>query len=213
MPPRWPGWPGTVRPPSPGRRRPDRRRRQMRRPSRQPPRRQRGQRRSRPRRQPRPSRNLRRRPRRKRRRGGDNDAAARIVGPGGRQHGEQPRDPYGDQRAGGPCEAADRQPHSDQQPPRPLTGRQGLVHPRHRLRPGQGVEADAGNELLLRRGGRQAGPGQAGPRQPRPGHRHAEERRHPATAWCRASNGRTLSTSPGSGRRTRISSGAPAAVS
>ena len=43
------------------------------------------------------------------------------------------------QRARGPGQAAVRQPHRDQQPPRPRPRRQGLVHPPHRLRDGPGA--------------------------------------------------------------------------
>ena len=55
-----------------------------------------------------------------------------------------------------PGQAADRQPHRDQQPPRPRPRRQGLVHPPHRLRGGPGAGRGAGDERRLRRGGRQA---------------------------------------------------------
>ena len=45
----------------------------------------------------------------------------------------------GDQRPRGAGEAARRQPHRDQQPPRPRPRRQGQLHPPHRLRDGEGA--------------------------------------------------------------------------
>ena len=76
--------------------------------------------------------------------------------PGRRQHGDQPDRPDRDQRAGRAGQAADRQPGRRQQPPGPQPRRQGLVHPPHRLRRGQGRHGDAGDEPRLRRDRRQA---------------------------------------------------------
>ena len=50
-----------------------------------------------------------------------------------------------------PGQAAVGQPHRHQQPPRPRPRRQGVVHPPHRLRAGQGAQVDAGDERRLRR--------------------------------------------------------------
>ena len=51
-----------------------------------------------------------------------------------------------------PGQAADRQPHRDQQPPEARPRRQGLLHPPDRLRDGPGAGAGPGDERLLRRG-------------------------------------------------------------
>ncbi len=75
------------------------------------------------------------------------------------------------------------QPHRHQQPPRPRPRRQGVVHPPHRLRAGQGAASTMpemnngfdvvdGKPTLI----------QPGAHQPRPGHRPAQARRHPPAA-------------------------------
>ena len=73
-----------------------------------------------------------------------------------------------------PAKLLDRQPHRHQQPPQARPRRQGVVHPPHRLRHDQGAQGDAGDELLLRRGRRQAHARQARAHQLRPRHRPAE---------------------------------------
>ena len=75
------------------------------------------------------------------------------------------------------------------------------------------LRADAGDELRLRGGRRQAQPGQAAPHQPRPRDRHAEAGRHPAAAGAVDQGRRATGRSRSSGRRTRTSSGVPATTS
>ena len=116
-------------------------------------------------------------------------AAARRRRAHGRQHGGQPRRPHGDQRPGHPGQAAGRQPDRDQQPPGPRPGREGLVHPPHRLRRGAGAAHDAGDEPFLHHGRRKAGRGHAGTRQPGPGHRRGGARRVPAVARAQHQGG------------------------
>ncbi len=105
-----------------------------------------------------------------------------APGPHRRQHGRLADGPDRHLGALGAGQAAVGQPHGHQQPPRPRPRRQGLLHPHHRLRAGQGAEVDAGDERRLRGRRRQAQPDHPGPHQPRPGDRHAEARRHPPAA-------------------------------
>ena len=65
------------------------------------------------------------------------------------------------QRARRAGEAAGRQPHRDQQPPRPGPRRQGQLHPPDRLRDGPRAGRAPGDEQLVRRGRRQAGAGRS----------------------------------------------------
>ena len=71
----------------------------------------------------------------------------------------------------------------------------------------------AGDERLLRRGRRQARAGQAGARQPRPGHRRAQGRRVPAAAGAQHQGRREPWTSASSGWPTRTWSARPAPAS
>ena len=118
------------------------------------------------------------RPRRGRR-PADVHRAARRARPHRRQHGRLPERPHRHLGPVRPGQAALGQPDRHQQPPVAGPRRQGLVHPPDRLRAGQGAQGDARDERRLRRHRRQAHPDHAGPHQPRPGHRHAEEGRHP----------------------------------
>ena len=108
--------------------------------------------------------------------------AAWCVGSHRLQHGRQPHRADRDQRAHRAGQAPHRQPRRDQQPPRPRPRRQGLVHPHHRVRAGQGAQGDARDERRLRGGRRQAQPRQARARQHRPRHRRGQARRHPPAA-------------------------------
>ena len=139
--------------------------------------------------------------------------AARRPGAHRAEHGRQPHGPDRDQRAHGAGQAAVGQPHRHQQPPRPRPRRQGLVHPPHRLRAGQGARDDAGDEQRLRRHRRQAQPDPARPHQPRPGHRPAEARRHPPAAGALDQGRRDDGLRRRSGRPTRTSSARPATAS
>ena len=131
--------------------------------------------------QRRPTAPLRPRPRRRRRRqgranrgagqGGDRPGSARArcaaSPPDRAEHGRLADRADRDQRARGAGEAARRQPHRDQQPPRPRSRRQGQLHPPDRVRAGPGARRAPGDEQLVRRGRRQAGAGPPGARQPR----------------------------------------------
>ena len=79
-------------------------------------------------------------PDRQRTRGVRAHRAARRGGPHRGQHGHLADRPHGHQRPHGAGQAADRQPRRDQQPPGARPRRQGLVHPHHRLRDGQGAQ-------------------------------------------------------------------------
>ena len=76
-------------------------------------------------------------------------AAARRLRPRRDQHGVLAAGADRDQRARRPGQAAHRQPRRHQQPPEALPRRQGLLHPPHRLRPGQGPGRHAGDEQRL----------------------------------------------------------------
>ena len=110
------------------------------------------------------------------------DGAPRRASPNRQEHGHLAVGADRDQRPLAAGEAADRPARGDQQPSAPGPRRQGLLHPPHRLRDGAGAQDPPGDEHRLRRDRRQAHHGGAGPRQPRPGHRHAEAGRHPAAA-------------------------------
>ena len=112
------------------------------------------------------------------------EAEHRCAAPGAHrpEHGHQPDGADRDERAHGPGQAAVGQPHRHQQPPRPGPRRQGVLHPPHRLRAGEGAQGHAGDEQRLRRRRRQAEPHPARAHQPRPRDRPAEVRRHPAAA-------------------------------
>ena len=79
-------------------------------------------------------------------------------------------------------QAAVGQPHGHQQPPRPGPWRQGLLHPPHRLRAGEGAQVDAGDERRFRHRRRQAQPDHPRSHQPRPGDRRTQEGRQPSAA-------------------------------
>ncbi len=115
--------------------------------------------------------------------------AARRGRPDRRQHGVQPERAHRDQRPDHPGQAAHRQPDRDQQPPGPGPGRQGVVHPPHRVRRGPRAGRRAGDEQLLRGGGRQARPGPAGAHQPGPGHRRDRQGRLAPAAGARGQGG------------------------
>ena len=125
------------------------------------------------------------------RRGREASSRRCCAGPGGprrHQHGGEPRRPDRDERARRPGEAADRQPHRHQQPPRPRPRRQGVASPTSSAAPSsQARQDDARDEPRLRRGRRQARRGQARARQPRPRHRPGQARRHPPAARARTS--------------------------
>ena len=81
----------------------------------------------------------------------DVHGAARRPRADGGEHGRLARRADRDLGAVGAGEAALGQPGRHQQPPRPRPRRQGVVHPHHRLRPGQGAARDARDERRLRR--------------------------------------------------------------
>ena len=114
--------------------------------------------------------------------GAGQDRAPRRARADRQEHGHLADGADRDQRPLAAGQAADRPARGDQQPSAPGPRRQGLLHPPHRLRDGAGAQDAPGDEQRLRRGRRQADHGGAGPRQPRPGHRHAQARRHPAAA-------------------------------
>ena len=89
-----------------------------------------------------------------------------------------------DQRARGPGQAAGRQPHRDQQPPRPRPRRQGVVHPPDRLRAGPGARRHPGDEQRLRRGRRQAGGARRPSTSTSASRSTCPSRTAPARWWC-----------------------------
>ena len=121
-------------------------------------------------------------PAQRRPRGAGQDRAPRRTGPDRQEHGHLADGADRDQRPLAAGQAADRPARGDQQPPAPGPRRQGLLHPPDRLRDGAGAEDAPGDEQRLRRGRRQADHGRAAARQPRPGHRPAQARRHPPAA-------------------------------
>ena len=131
------------------------------------------------------------------------DPPARRRRAHGRQHGGQPDGADRDQRPRRSGQAADRQPDRDQQSPGARPRRQDLLHPPDRLRGRARAGGRAGDELLLRRGRRQADARAARARSTWAWPSTCARKTARASSWCRASRTRRPWTSASSGWRTR----------
>ena len=103
-------------------------------------------------------------------------------GPGRREHECQPGRAHGHERAARAGQASRGQPGRDQRPPRAHDGRQGQLHPPHRLGSRKGPRGRPGDELVVRARDRRTRHTRGGPpraRRSRHRHRPRARRRHP----------------------------------